>query len=178
MPLLQISTTPTRWNLQVSHAHLEYSIDKGSVDPNTKTGYFTIENEPTQIRIDSTDFRESLGLSSAFSSAREAAELGKQAAQEAIARYAEIGNQLKKIYRGVSVADAFYGEMSFHKQYSIAVAKPAPVEISWTEPHFEMQYTPAEVTFDVRNAKVGFEFVPGKLAFNITQYPKVEIEVK
>lgn len=177
MQLLEITSVPMRYEYSVQSARLEQSTQRGGYTMQKQGGTFEMRTQPTRYQQDSTQFRNSLGLMDTTSAREDWSARNKRAGTEAVARYVDFGNQISQIQKGASIPDILFARMMQDKGMgNLTVTRPAPVEASWTQPQFDMSYTPVTQTFDWQMAKNTMEFIPGKFTMNIMQYPEVRIK--
>lgn len=177
MNVLKISTTPIKLSMMSQRARMESEIPDPEVGIINHSGTLQIKSENIKVNIDTFQSRQSMGFRTAKGLMKDAAQQGVQAAQDATAQYAKIGNQMAQIQNGATIADIM-------KQYTI----PSPVmsgikfiptvgpDISWDPNKLSMEYSPASVEFQPQVEKKSGHYVPGNLEINVEQYPKVEIE--
>ncbi len=171
---VQIQTVPTKFQIDTKPAKLEYTIDKGSYEWKARIGNYNMELEDLKYRQDSTEFRSSIGLKNNEQFAKEAAELGKQAAQESISRYVEIGNSLAKIHQKTNIPDTYYSYLPINKQYSLEVSGTAEIDWWFDPPTRDIEYQRKEFEFiNYTPATTEFTYIPGEFSNQIIQYPEI-----
>ncbi|MBU3878573.1 hypothetical protein HGO97_022505 [Faecalicatena sp. AGMB00832] len=177
MDVLRISTTPIQLSMSSQRARLESKIPDPEAGIINQPGRLEIRSENIKVNIDTFDARQSMGYRTGLGIMKDSAQAGTQAAGDATAQYAKMGNQLAQIQNGVTPADVM-------KQFTI----PGPVttgikfipsqgpDISWEAPDLDIDYTPGKVEFEPKVDFSAGNYVPGKLEVNVEQFPKVEIE--
>lgn len=177
MNLLKISTTPISLSMSSQRARLESEVPDPQVGIDVTSGQLQMRSENIKVNIDTFEARQNQGFRTAKGLMQEAAQRGQEAAQEATAQYARIGNQLSQIQNGVTVADVMknytFPAPSFSK---VEVAPHVGPDISWQPGKLDMQYTPAKVDYTPDVGTKRARYVPGELNINVEQYPKVDIE--
>lgn len=176
-PLLQITTLPMIYELSIERARLEISQDPIRAEIQTVPGQWEKKQEISKVRLDTFEFRKSIGLKSVRGSNEELAQIGKKAAMQATAEKAEFGNQLLHIEKGANIPDTAFSQYFRRATEGNLVFVPvSPTDISWSEGMLQMNYTPASVNMNWNRPKAQVEFVPGSITMNIVQYPSIQIE--
>ena len=102
---------------------------------------------------------------------------GRQDALDAIAQYAEIGNQMAQIQKGANIPDILYQQRMVKsvatEQRFIPSVGP---DISWEPNSLELEYVMGQVEFTPNITMSNRTYIPGDLTIDVEQYPKVEIE--
>lgn len=178
MNVLKITSTPIKLSMTSQRARLEAQLPTPHVNMEQTPGSIQMHSQNIKVNLDTYELRQNLGHRTNQDFLTYQAEKGKAAAQEATARYVQVGNQMAQIQKGASIPDIIYMQMSSQMQPHTsvdAVPLPAP-DINWTPGKLDMKYTPSSIEFeaDLRNAMTNY--VPGELSINVEQYPKVEIE--
>ena len=178
-PLLQITTVPISYELKIQRAQVERRRSTAEVEISREKGGFQIETQPSKVRLDTFQARNSM-LPSTPTSIRQAAEKGKQAAAEATARWAADNYVMMKAPMGEDVAGQI-AERDFMNnlktgEFEMDFIPKAGPDIQWTEPDITMQYEMDKLNFDLKIANGDFQFIPGDVTLNITQMPDVRIE--
>lgn len=178
MNVLKITSTPIKISMTSQRARLEAQLPSPHVNMEQTPGSIQMHSQNIKVNIDTYEQRQSLGRRTNQDFLAYQADKGKAAAQDATARYVQVGNQMAQIQKGANIPDIIYMQMSSQMQPHTdleAIPLPPP-NISWTPESLEMKYTPSSIEFeaDIKNAETNY--VPGELAINVEQYPKVEIE--
>ena len=178
MNVLKITSTPIKISMTSQRARLEAQLPSPHVNMEQTPGSIQMHSQNIKVNIDTYEQRQSLGRRTNQDFLAYQADKGKAAAQDATARYVQVGNQMAQIQKGANIPDIIYMQMSSQMQpHTDLEAMPLPPpNISWTPESLEMKYTPSSIEFeaDIKNAETNY--VPGELAINVEQYPKVEIE--
>ena len=102
MQLIKITTTPTKSELEIEPARLEYVNDHiPSAEVSTTPSELRINAKNTSVRIDTYEARKSLGLTNTTDMFRRRAELCKEHIQQKIREYVEDGAQMARIEDGL-----------------------------------------------------------------------------
>lgn len=176
MQLLKITTIPIEYEMSAKPARLQYNNDRGSFKVNKQGGTFNMRSRITQVRLDTYERRSSLGWKGIKAASDDAVERGKQAASEAIARYAELGNQMAQAHKGANLPDIITNRMMQDSHRELALVPISGIDISWFPGSLDVEYNPVKLDFDWEAARTSLEFIPGNFSINITQYPKIQIE--
>ena len=178
MNVLKITTTPIKLSMTSQRARLEAQLPTPQMDIEQTPGSLQMRSQNIKVNIDTNNARQSLGHRTnkdffAYEAAR-----GRTAADEATARYVQVGNQMAQIQNGANIPDIIYMQMISRMQPKSgleAVPLPAP-DISWTPGQLDMDYSPSKLEFEAQLKETQTSYIPGELSINVEQYPKVEIE--
>ena len=173
MNVLKITTTPIKLSMSSQKARLESHL------PEPELGIIrTPSRLNIKVNIDTSAARDSLGFKTARSLNRDAAVFGKQAAADATGRYAQMGNQMMQIQKGVTIPEIVQNQMMAQTKVTTGFEFLPAVgpDISWDPGSLAIDYTPSRIEFDPQPDMQEAVYVPGELNINVEQYPKVEIE--
>lgn len=178
MNVLKITTTPIKLSMTSQRARLEAQLPTPQVDIEQMPGSLQMRSQNIKVNIDTYEARQSLGRRTNKDFLAYEAAKGQSAADDATARYVQVGNQMSQIQNGANIPDIIYMQMISKMQPKTsleAVPLPAP-NISWTPGKLDMDYTPSKLEFQANLKDTQTSYVPGELSFSVEQYPKVEIE--
>jgi hypothetical protein len=178
MPHLEMHSVFGRIGMTTRNAQLEIQTAKADLTIEQPKAEMQIERTPAKIHIDQKEAWNNLNLKSAFVRIREAAEAGRQAVIEGIARRVDEGNELMAIEEGGNpiVEQARRDSlitMSYdtgHTPPFLAVkisVDPAQLHIDWQTHAPIIQSTPhaPEITYH-----------PGQVNIYMEQYPSLTIQ--
>ena len=174
--LLRITSKPMLYERSVQPARLEMSRKDPQMTITKQGGTMEIQQQPVQMQMDSTAYRDSLGFKTQAEFSAQAADAGAQMAMQATADYVDVGNQMAKAHKGVTVIDAALSKLSKYAQAELVMVPLNPIEISWNPGGASFNYTPVNLNIDWNIQAQQTEFVPSSTSMNITQYPSVQIE--
>lgn len=176
-PLIRITTVPISFELKVNNARLEKSSGTAELNLTRDKGGLRIESNNIKLSLDTFEARNSISPT-AIRSVEQAAEKGKSAAYEAIARYTNEGTiMMDAKFNGQALDQIFADRAQLPTgEFTVGFTPSAGAEISWSEPDISIQYEMDKLNFEFKLANGDFEFIPGNIEFNITQYPDVLIE--
>ena len=177
MNVLKITTTPIKLSMTSQRARLETGIPNPEVDMVTTRGRYNMHSKNIRVNIDTFQSRKDMGFRTAKGLMQDSAEAGEQAAMEATAQYAEIGNQMAQIQNGANLPDILYQQkLAYHPSADKPYIPMAGPEISWEPGSLDLDYIPGSVSFTPMVDLQSGKYIPGELNINVEQYPKVEIE--
>ncbi len=176
-PLIEIQTVPISIEYKVNPATTQRKEMMAEVEVTRNKGGLTIQSRPIQLNVDSFEARNSISPT-ARRSIEQLAQIGKQAAYEATARFASEGNMLLNIHLDQNpLAQIAENRMAVNdKQFNIGFLPDKPVDISWTPPELNINYEIDKLNFDWKTNRAEFEFIPGNIEFTIKNYPEVIIK--
>lgn len=178
MNVLKITTTPIKLSMTSQRARLESQLPSSKVNIDEIPGNLQMHSQNIKVNIDTYDARQSLGRRTNKDFLAYQAAKGQSAADEATARYVQVGNQMSQIQNGANIPEIIYMQMISKMQPQAdleAVPLPGP-DISWTPEALDINYSPSKLEFQAELKGSQTAYVPGELSFNVEQYPRVEIE--
>lgn len=175
--LLRIQTQPLQYELNIQHAQLKWTPQRASLEINRKSGSLSMNNQPARLFIDSSEARNSVVPSPALAM-RQTAAKGIADANSYIQRTAEEAKMMVKATPSQDILRSIIENRSSYStgEFNLAFIPTSEPDIQFQEGHLDVQYQQDRLVFDVRITRGQMEYVPGKVEFNITQWPDVMIE--
>lgn len=174
--LLSIRTTPIAVEILIDNAKVKYNSRLPKVEVSRQEGGLQMKADPIKINIDTFEMRQSIGLKSNTTLINEAAQKGIKIAYQAIAKYAQEGNELADP-SGMSIAQIAASKLSSQVETALDFLPKDGPDISWDGGKLSIHYQMDELNMDWDTTGLtNFEFIPGKIEFDVKQLPKVEIE--
>lgn len=175
-PLLQITSTPARYEYEITRARLEISQEAPAVRRTTQRASINMRQQAGRLEMDSVRRRSDMGFKGVVDRANFEGDKGKQTALEATGSYAEIGNQLADIAHGANVPDTMWGQAMKHNNGQLVLVPVSPVDIHYIPANLQMDYQPGQMNADWDIGRAKLNFVPGSFALNFSQYASINIE--
>ncbi|MGL5973278.1 MAG: DUF6470 family protein [Oscillospiraceae bacterium] len=176
MQLIKITTKQVKYEMVVNRAKLESEYEKPSSQVTKNGGQFDMKSKNIKVKIDSYESRKSMGILNSIDAAKNAAQIGKAAGHEAVAKYVDIGNQMAQIHKGAKISDIMYDKLFKTSTTKMVFLPSVGPQISWDPNQLSIDYKPVKLDFKWSTQPVQSKYVPGSIEFNITQHPSVEIE--
>ena len=175
-PLLEITTTPARYEYEVMRARLEISQAKPKVERTVKRAALNMQRQAGRVEMNTGRRRADMGFKGVVDRAEFEGDMGRRKAGEATASYAQVGNQLAQIDRGANVPDTIWGQSMHHNKGDLVLVPLSPVELNYVPASLAMDFEPGQMhaNWDVGRARL--DFVPGTFSMNVTQYASINIE--
>ncbi len=176
--LLQITTSPVKYELEITHAKLEYDQELQPIGKaETKPFAFHMQSQNVQVRLDTYEARKSLDMMRISDRIRSAAENGKMALQEGIRETVEDGKALAKINEGMTVNQLMQQKAAYQTpQLFTAFLPSGGAQISWEPSDLQMDYQRGDVSFDYDLKSKLFSYVPGSVRMKILDRGGVDIK--
>ena len=171
--LLRYNVTNVRHQLHISHGNISCEQNLATHTKKTTMSQLHIETERSQLQIDNTAFRESIGLKSIMRLLDDAAVKGKQAALEFAGTRAREGEYLNHIEKGHNFAQLARQKYFQRFDGKLEVSKAAHVDISFTKSDIRMQFTPMQQQFTFDTSDVQRTYTPPKFELEILQHPSI-----
>ncbi|MBQ9483525.1 MAG: hypothetical protein IJU82_04970 [Ruminiclostridium sp.] len=181
--LLSITSIPIKVEINIRKGELSNPKinDPGKalkMNIQTDQGELKIHSEPPKIKIDTYAARSSLGFGH-YNNADFVKRNANDGISVAYQGTAKIVNEGDQLVRGVSPAEiAAQNNKAGQTIQTIMDFLPKEgADVTFDDGVLNINYDAGDVNIDWDNAGiVPLEFIPGKVEFNITQLPKVEIE--
>ena len=174
--LLSIKPIPISVEIVIDNAKIKYDSKLPKVEISHQKGGLQMKADPLKINIDTFELRQSIGLKSNKTLIDESAQKGIKVSYQAIARIADEGDSLADP-KGMSVAQIAASKVSRSIETVMDFLPKGDPDISWDGGKLSIHYQMDKLNtdFDI-SAITNFEFVPGKIEFDVKQKPRVEIE--
>ncbi len=178
MQLLNITATPTKYELKIEPARLELSNpDK---IPEAKLSFspleLKIDSKNTTVRLDTYQARKSLGYMNIDDTIRANAENSVQQFNRNVRETVEFGQQVARIEDDVTIRDVVQQKMLEQPQLYTMFLPSGGVEISWEPNELNVKFTPGDVEMEWDRPQMELTYVPGSIRLEILEFAKVEIE--
>mgnify|MGYP000920170298 FL=1 len=177
MQLLQITTTPMKYELVIEPARLEYQQDfmpRAKVE--TTDSELKIRTSPTVLRLDTYEARRSLGFATAGDRIRQAAQKGRSSIREYTTEAKEMGKEMSNIHEDVTIAQIIRQKMLEQPEMYTAFLPSAGAEISWEPGSISLNYRPQQTDYDWQIKDNPLVYIPGSIRVKIVEFAKVNIE--
>ena len=175
-PLLEITTTPARYEYEISRAKLQINQQHPTVERSVKRASLNIRTQAGRVEMNSVARRSDMGFKGVVDRANYEADQGRQLVSEATGNYAEFGNQLANIAHGGNSPDALYSQSMQHSKGDLVLVPVSPIDIQYMPASLAMDFTPGEINTNWNIGKARLDFVPGSFNINFTQYSSIKIE--
>ncbi len=179
MQLLEITTVPAKYELEIEHARLEMRQDfQPSADVTQEYARLHLKTQPAELHIDTYEARKSLGFASAKDIIYNGARKGAQSIQDKTRQYVEQGKQMAQIEKGIHVTDIVKREQSskLNPPLQTVFLPSASAEISYQEGSLHTSFDEGELEYNWDIMKNVMNYVPGSVRMKILEYPRVEIK--
>lgn len=177
MQLLQITTTPMKYELVIEPARLEYQQDfmpRAKVE--TTDSELKIRTSPTVLRLDTYEARRSLGFATVGDRIRQAAQKGGSSIRKYTTEAKEMGKEMSNIHEDVTIAQIIRQKMLEQPEMYTAFLPSAGAEISWEPGSISLNYRPQQTDYDWQIKDNPLVYIPGSIRVKIVEFAKVNIE--
>lgn len=175
--LLNISTTPIKYELEIERARLEYNHDflpKAKVS--TRQAKLDLQASNAQVILDTYKARRSLGQYNTGDWHKVFADKGKESISKATRDHVDTGNALSRIDIGVNISQIIGQKMLDQPVLYTAFIPNPGAEISWIPHEIKISYQEGDLSYDWQAMRNIMNYVPGSVRMRILQQPKVNIE--
>lgn len=175
-PLLNITTTPARYEYEVQRARLQISQEKPKVERTSRRASLNMRRQSGRVEMNSVRRRSDMGFKGVVDRANYEGDQGKQAAATATGNYASLGNQIINAHKGATIPDSVWGQVMSRSQGDLVLMPLSPVELNYIPAQLAADFTPGEMSANWNVGRAKLDFVPGAFSLNFTQYASVNIE--
>lgn len=179
MQVIEIKTTPGKYELEVTPAKLEYDNDTvRDMHVQTTPSTLKIDAKNISVKIDSYESRKSIGLMTMGDRLAYEGNRGKQHATEMTREYVDIGKQMSNIHEGANIPSIIAQKRLAETTPQLVTAFFPSVgpNISWEPNELNLDYQPAEVDINWQELDRSMTYIAGSVKFNVVQRASVDIE--
>lgn len=174
--LLEITTTPAKYEYEIERAKLVINQEKPTVDRTVTRASLNMKREYGRFEMNTTQRRSDMGFKGVVDRANFDGDQGRQAALEAIGNYAELGNAVVNIQRGANIPDALWNQMMKHSKGDLVLVPLSPMELNYIPATLAIDFSPGEMQANWNVGKARLDFVPGSFGLKFSQYASIQIE--
>lgn len=174
---LQIQSYPMRLEYQTHNSQLNRKTILPKLEMERTPPQLEIRQSKGQLTIDSTDYYYSIGRKNITTLMREYADRGRQAALEAIGKITAKGDRLADLKAPGNTIGELAADSRIQRKGELSWTPIEAPSIRYEVIPVEMNYTPGKVNYTPHNAIIDSEYIPGKVEFQVNQYPRVDISV-
>lgn len=175
-PLLEITTTPARYEYAVARAKLQISQDKPTVDRTTRRASLNMREQSGRVEMNTVRRRSDMGFKGVVDRANYEGDRGVQTAMEKTGDYAQMGNQLANFHKGANIPDTMWGQTMKHSQGDLVLVPVSPIELHYIPASLATDYQPGEMNANWNVGKARLDFVPGSFSLNFLEYASISIQ--
>lgn len=177
MQVLQITVTPTRYELEVEHAKLEYKQDfQPRANVKTTPPELSIRTKSGALHLDTYEARKSIGFAKVKDLITKGAEDGKAALFKSMQEAADTGEQLSRIDKGITIGDIISRKALEQPDLYTAFLPSTGADVSWQPNEFEMQYKMGKTDYDWEVKSNSMSYIPGSVRLRLIERGAVDIE--
>ncbi|MHC1759575.1 MAG: DUF6470 family protein [Negativicutes bacterium] len=178
MMQVRISTQPTRLSTHTQAAILEQRSQRAQVQITGTPAQPRISQGLGTLTIDNYPCRAARGLKSSADFLQDMAQKGLQATQEAISQYVQTGDRLAQISSPSNTVVQMVTDQNTSRMQpmSINLAHVPLPDISYQMRTTRIDWTPAQLRYQVQSARVQGNYTPGAVDTQVTQYADVDIQ--
>ena len=179
--LLQITTRPIEYKLEVERARLEYNQDfLPTANTQIEPAKLEVKTRNTSVRLSTYEARKSLGQASSMDMSKNQFEKGKESISKTTRSYVDLGNDMSRIDTGITIADIFAQKFMGEQPILFTAFIPSTgAEMYWVPYEVNSDFTDASVDYDWDTMEVMrniMNYVPGSVRMTILQLPTVEVK--
>lgn len=178
MQLLRITTNPMKYEMEIVRPKLEYNQDPiPSANMESHSAKLKIDKiENTKVNIDTYEARKSLGIMKVGDLIKKGAEKMDKHIKEVTREYVNIGKAMSNIQDTVSISDIFKSKMLEQPQLYTAYLPSVGADLTWSPAQLLMSFEQGDIKADWQINENKFNFIPGSIHLNISEFASVNIE--
>ena len=175
--LIKITTIPTKYELEIEPARLEYvNHHLPSAEVSRTPSELSIKAENTSVRIDTYEARKSLEHLNIGDMIRKRAELCKEHFQQKVREYVEEGAEMARIEDGVTIPEIMRRRFNTTPDSVTVFIPKSGASLSWEPPKLDIEYEPSRLKYDWDNHETYFRYIPGSVRLKIIELGRVDVE--
>lgn len=177
MQLLNITTTPMKYELEVEHARLEVNpAEKPVAKLESKTAELNLQAKNTSVNIDTYEARRSIGIENVGDMLKTSATNGVQHINELTKEYVQIGKEMGQIQNGTNISSIYQNKMLEQPSLVTTFLPEGGADLTWNPAELNVNYEEAELLSEWQIDKNKMNFVPGSVRLKILEAASVNIE--
>ncbi len=179
MQLIEITSTPAKYELEVTPAKLEYNNDTvRDMKVQTTPSTLKIDAKNIAAKIDSYESRKSIGLMTMGDRIKYSADKAEEHISSKTREYVQIGQQMSNIHEGATIPSIIAQKrmQDTNTQLVTAYFPSVGPTISWEPNDLNLDYTPAEVDINWQELDRSMTYIAGSVRFEVVQRASVDIE--
>lgn len=174
--MLQINKTDAQMGIKTTNAKLFISQKPAELEIETKASKLIIHTEQVKVLIDQSECWKERGLKDTFTLIVEAAEEGRQAVLEGIARVADEGSRMAAIKnKGNAFAEIALNNSFDKVDFNVTFIPKSRPKIDAVGGTVDIQVDEGYVRINARTNKAEIDVEPGNVDIYMIQHPKIEI---
>jgi hypothetical protein len=175
-PLLQITTTRSQYEYEISRAHLKISQERPMVDRTERRAQLNMKRQAGRVEMNTVRRRSDMGFKGVVDRASYEADRGVRQATQAVGDYAKLGNALLNFHKGANIPDALWSQSMEHSQGDLVLVPVSPIEIHYVPAQLAADYQPGEMKADWDTGRARLDFVPGDFSLNFIRHASISIK--
>jgi hypothetical protein len=158
-----------RLQYEITHAQLLYEVTPAKLNVSVRHGEMDIQHEPLKLTIDNQGFFDSIGIKSSSTQAREQAQKGKAAAQDAAGRYTREKNAMLGP-NPMSPSDLEAAKVGQSVQTQLTFTPSEKPKTSWSGGKVTVSAEKDQVEVDWEPQSIDFTYIPYSVEFYIDKW--------
>lgn len=177
LQLIEISTVPARYELQIENAKLEgkheyLPLAKVSHEPSS----LHIDSKDGFIRLDTYECRKSVGFTNITDKFKSWAEAGKRAISEKITKDVAFGKQLAETDQGLTIHDLMNQKLLDQSSLITTFLPSVPPTMQYQPGEMKQSYDPGSISYDFGEIQSSMNYIPGSVRIKILERGHVDIQ--
>lgn len=178
-PLLEIQTTPARYEYEISNARLVKSDKPAERQVNRAAG--NMRRQTGRVEMNSARRKSDMNIVDRTRSDGQTVE-GTGSATAGVSGtgdYTGIGSQLagatNQSQQMTTVADSMWGQTMQHSKGDLVLVPVSPVELHYIPASMAMDYQTGELNANWNIGLAKLDFIPGSFRLNFTEFASISI---
>ncbi|WP_371372082.1 DUF6470 family protein [Sporomusa aerivorans] len=175
MLVLNISRQYAKIDITTTRAEMNMTTTRPELVIDTEPATVEISQPKGELEIDWDPFRASYGIKTSSQFSRDCADLGRQAALEAIGRIAEEGNRMAQIESGEDAPVVMSAESTMQPAPEVVWSWLAPPDIHYTAHQPVFNPSPGSLRYDFVRGTLNMNYQPAQINIRMAQYPSLKM---
>lgn len=158
-----------RLQYEITRAQLLYEITPAKMNITVKHGNLKNERDPLKLTIDNKGFFDSIGIKSTATQAREHAQRGRAAAQDAVGRYTREKNAMLGP-NAMNPAQLAAAEATAPPKTSVGVVPVEKPKLNWSGGKVTVNAERDQVDIEWEPPSIEFTYIPYSVEFYIDKW--------
>lgn len=177
LQLIEITTIPTRYELQIENAKLEGTheylpLANVSHEPSS----LRINTEDGLMRLDTYECRKSIGFSTITDKFKSWAEAGKRAISKKITEDVAFGKQMAATDQGLTIHDIMNQKLLDQTSLVTTFLPSSPPMMQYESGNVKLSYNPGSLSYDFGEIQSSMNYIPGSVRMKILERGHVDIQ--
>ena len=179
MQIIEITTTPAKYEMEITPAKLEYDNDAvRDMKVQTTPSSLKIDAKNITAKIDTYESRKSIGLMTNSDMFKYQAKKASEHIKEKTREYVDIGKQMSNINSNATIPSIIAQKKMNEANPSLVTAffPSTGPNVSWEPNELNVNYKPSELEINWQDLDRSMTYIAGSVKLQVVQRASVDIE--